>query len=460
MKSLSLQIKLHLIISLLLIGLLLSWAGSVIKNAREDVLAEVESTTNLVIHLLDAEVVHYMTDYGWLNRGADGKTNIFRLEELTDIRHLQVDFFDVNGHLRESNHAARLQSDEDQPPKWFVQLLDISSVLSEPKRKSIILSGRFVGELVITPDPSYELKEIWEDTSGLLTIAGVFGISVLFFVNYAVRFTFKPVKQIIHGLNQIERGDYKSRLPSFEQIELSEISEKFNKMATTLESSIRNNHHLTQQIIHLQEEERKKLARDLHDEIGQYLTAVHIDASAIVAANKLTAARESAQAISQITRQMMFTIQDLLARLRPTVLDELGLNLALAELIHHWRDRNRNILVASNIPNHTIQADESVNVTIYRILQECLTNISKHASATQVKIGIEEAEGSLSMFVEDNGRGFDTTIQRRGYGLAGMLERVEGLMGTMKIISFPDQGARIEVNFRTDESWKGQASWQ
>ncbi len=454
MKSLSLQFKLNLIITLLLLGLLLTWAVSVVKNAREDVLAEVDSSTNLVIHLLDAEIAHYMTDFGWLNNSENGQTNLFRLDELTNIRHLKVDFFDMNGRLRESNRSTRLEHTGEEPPAWFVRLLDISSVLNEPKRKNIILNGRFIGELVITPDPSFELREIWDDTSGLLAIVGLFGLSVLLFVYWTVRATFKPVKQIIYGLNQIERGEYQSRLPGFEQIELSEISDKFNSMASTLEQSIRNNHRLTQQIIHLQEEERKKLARDLHDEIGQYLTAVHVDASALVAAKKLSVARESAQAIAQITRQMMVTIQDILARLRPRVLDELGLSLALAELIHHWHDRNRGIMVVNAISNHLSQHDESVSVTVYRILQECLTNISKHAAATRVTIEVTEDEQGLSLMIEDDGRGFDTSVQSRGYGLAGMQERVEGLRGSMKISSAPGQGTRIEVRFHTTEGFQ------
>ncbi|QDC44655.1 ATP-binding protein [Methylophilus medardicus] len=457
MKSFSLQFKLNLIITLLLLGLLLTWAVSVIKNAREDVLAEVESTTNLVMHLLDAEIAHYMTDFAWLAHKQDGQINIFRLEELTNIRHLKVDFFDMRGQLRESNRSTRIVHTGEDPPKWFVSLLDISSVLNEPKRKHIALNGRAIGELVITPDPSFELREIWDDTSGLLAIVGLFGLSVLLFVYWTVRATFKPVKQIIHGLNQIERGEYQSRLPGFEQIELSEISDKFNSMASTLEQSIRNNHRLTQQIIHLQEEERKKLARDLHDEIGQYLTAVHVDASALVAAKKLSIARESAQAIAQITRQMMVTIQDILARLRPRVLDELGLSLALAELIHHWRDRNRGIMVVNAISNHLSPPDEAIAVTVYRILQECLTNISKHAAATRVTIEVNETPQGLYLMIADDGRGFDPRVQSRGYGLAGMQERVEGLMGAMQISSVPGQGTRIEVRFQTIQGFQEAA---
>lgn len=448
MKSLSLQLKLNLIFTVLFLGLLVTWALSVIANAREDVLAEVDSTTNLVMHLLDAEIAHYMSDYSWLSRGADGKINIFRLETLQNVRHLKIDFFDVNGHLRESNRSTKIEHEGADPPEWFVKWLDITSVLSEPKRKNIVLSGRLLGELVVTPDPSFELREIWSDTSDLLAMVAIFAICMLLFVYMTVRYTFKPVKQIIDGLNQVERGAYEARLPGFNQIELSEISDKFNSMASTLEQSIKNNHRLTQQIINLQEEERKKLARDLHDEIGQYLTAVHVDASAMVAAKKLSVARESAQAISQITRQMMVTIQDILARLRPRVLDELGLSLALAELIHHWRDRNRGIVVVNTIASQIRPLDETVSVTLYRILQECLTNISKHAKATRVTIDVKEIGQGLWMTVEDDGIGFDPSVHSRGYGLAGMQERVEGLMGTMQVISRHGQGTRIEVRFQ------------
>ncbi len=448
MKSLPLQLKLNLIITTLLLGLLGLWAMSVIANARKDVLAEVESTTNLVIHLLDAEIAHYTSDYGWLNRSSNSSSNIFRLESLQHVRHLKVDFYDINGKLRETNRVPGEISKAVQAPLWFVKLLDISSVLQKPRIKNIILNGRFIGELVITPDPSYELSEIWEDTAGILTVVALFGLGMLLCVFWTVRATFKPVQQIIAGLNEIEMGKYDSRLPLFTQIELSAIGNKFNSMASTLEQSIKSNHRLTQQIINLQEEERKRLARDLHDEIGQYLTAIHVDASAMMAAKKLTVARESAQAISQITRQMMFTIQDLLARLRPRVLDELGLGLALAELIHHWRARNRGMMVIHTINGNLVQVDEVLAVTVYRLIQECLTNISKHAEAKRVNIEIEETGGDLHLRVSDDGRGFDTQQISRGYGLAGMRERVEGLAGYLHVESQPNHGTRIHILFK------------
>lgn len=441
----SLQLKLNLMITTLLITLLAVSAYTIIHNAREDVRAEIESTSNLVLHLLDAEIIHYTSDFGWLNRGAEGKSSIFRLNALGNIRHLKIDFFDINGKLRESNHGQYQDKNLEAPPKWFVSAMDLSKLAIIEKRRNIVLNGRFLGELIITPDPSYELAEVWEDTVDLLSLVAFFFVLMNVFAFIAVRYTFKPVKQIVKGINQIEQGNYESRLPNFKQVELSEIGEKFNLMADALQESTMNNHRLTQQIINLQEDERKRLAQDIHDEIGQYLTAIHVDASAVMGTKKLSAAKESASAIANVTRQMMFTIHDLLQRLRPRVLDELGLSLALAELAHHWRERNSNIALIHNINNKLGDVDETVAVTAYRIMQECLTNISKHASARRLNIHVNSDAKNIYMEIEDDGNGFDQSLKTKGYGLAGMKERVQGLFGEMTVSSALGSGTKISV---------------
>ena len=441
----SLQLKLNLIITSLLIFLLAMSAYFVIENAREDVRAEVNSTANLVLHLLDAEIVHYTSDYGWLNRYSSGKISIFRLNTLGDIRHLKIDFYDSQGRLRETNLDAHELHLKKMPPAWFVKAMDISSIGNEVRRKSIMLNGRHLGDLVVTPDPSYEIIEVWEDTVGLLGLVGLFFVLMNVMAYIAVRYTFKPVKQILEALTQIEQGQFNSRLPNFKQVELQGIGQKFNAMADTLQSSTQNNHRLTQQIIRLQEDERKSLAQDIHDEIGQYLTAIHVDASAILGAKKMATAKESAGAISNITRQMMTTIHELLQRLRPRVLDELGLGLALAELIHSWRQRNRNITLIHNISSDLGQVDESVTITAYRVMQECLTNVSKHSKAKHLTIDVSQDIKNVYMKIEDDGLGFDAAENSNGYGLAGMKERVQGLFGSMTIQTSVGKGTKISI---------------
>lgn len=442
----SLQLKLNLMITGLLLSLLALSFYSITHNAREDVRAEIESTSNLVIHLLDAEIIHYSSDFGWLNRGAEGQTSIFRLKSLGNIRHLRIDFYDVNGRLRETNKNSYEAEEISHPPQWFIKAMDLSKLSVAETRKNIILNGRFLGELIITPDPSYEIAEVWDDTIGLLSLVAVFFVLMNLFAYMAVKYTFRPVKQIISALTHVEAGNFESRLPDFKQVELKDIGSKFNLMADTLQQSTENNHRLTQQIINLQEDERKRLAQDIHDEIGQYLTAIHVDASAISSAKKLESAKESAKAIGAVTRQMMYTIHDLLQRLRPRVLDELGLSLALAELAHHWRERNNNTILIHNITNTLGDVDETTAVTAYRIMQECLTNVSKHANARRLNIDIKHDKKNIYMEIEDDGNGFDVRQHSKGYGLAGMQERVQGLRGGMHIDSFAGRGTKISVS--------------
>lgn len=433
-----------MITSLLLLLLGVS-AYFIIQNAREDVRAEVSSTSNLVLHLLDAEIVHYTSDFGWINHESNGKASIFKLQSLGNIRHLKIDFYDIRGKLRESNRHGMGSQAIDTPPAWFVKAMDMSSLGVEEKRKNVVLNGRYLGDLVVTPDPSYEIAEVWDDTIGLLALVGAFFILMNLLAYWAVRYTFKPVQKIISALTQVEQGQYDIRLPKFKQIELQSIGDKFNAMADTLQQSTHNNHRLTQQIISLQEDERKSLARDIHDEIGQYLTAIHVDASAILSASKISSAKESAMAISNITRQMMDMVHELLQRLRPRVLDELGLGLALSEHIHHWRQRNRSVSIVQSVSGQLGEVDEAVAITAYRVVQECLTNITKHANARRLTINVSATEHKILIDIEDDGVGFDKSRMTNRYGLAGMRERVLGLMGSMEIETTPNAGTKIHI---------------
>jgi two-component system sensor histidine kinase UhpB len=442
----SLQLKLNLMITCLLLLLLSASAIFVVKNASEDVRAEVTSTANLALHLLDAEILHYSADYSWINNS--DKTSIFRLQSLENVRHLKIDFFDNNGVLRETNRKHDHQLAADAPPLWFTKAMGLSSISMQKQTRNIILSGRYVGELVVTPDPSYEIAEVWHDTIGLLSLVAIFFVVLNLLVYWAVKYTFRPVSRIIEALTLMEQGRAKIRLPVFNQFELKEIGNKFNVMADTLQKTMQNNHRLTQQIISLQEDERKNLARDIHDEIGQYLTAVNVDASAILNCKKLSSAKESAAAISSVARQMMDMVHEILQRLRPRVLDELGLGLALVELVQQWRQRYRHISISYNIDHDLGVADEVVSITAYRIMQECLTNIVKHANARRVSVNVMQDLQFIHLLIVDDGIGFDPATTTQGFGLAGMKERVQGLMGEMHIKSVINSGTTISAKLR------------
>jgi len=441
----SLKLRINLIITLMLAVVMLLGAWMMIDNAREDVRAEVDSTTVLALHLLDAEVLHYTSDYTWAN--ADNKNNpaIFRLQSLDNIRHLRIEFFDAFGRLRDSNRPVGVRGD-NSPPIWFEKLMGKVSSSLKATHRQVVVNHRVLGELVITPDPTYEIAEIWHDTLGLFSLGALFFLMVNGMVYWAVYRALRPFNKILSALMRLEHGDLKARLPLFSLPELSSISNKFNTMAQTLENSILNNHRLTHQIICLQEDERKNIARDLHDEIGQHLTAIHIDASAILKAKNITSVRASATAISSVARQMMDIVHDMLQRLRPAMLDELGLQASLHELLDNWRQRNRSINLSVCISSQLIHLDETIAIAAYRIIQECLTNIAKHANARLVTIKIETLAEQVKIYVKDDGHGFDSHRVSRGFGLAGMRERVDGLGGSFQLTTKPDGGVLIKIS--------------
>jgi two-component system sensor histidine kinase UhpB len=450
----NLKLRLNLIITLLLLVIIVMGAVSTIHNARQNVQAEIASTAVLAIHMLDAEVMLYSSGSGWASRAEIAETSIFHLAKLHNVRHLKIEFFNLEGKLIDSNaHNSRDQT--PVAPQWFVTLMDSVTDSMKPTRREVFKAGEVIGELVVTPDPLNEIDEVWEETQTMLVLLTFFIVIANILIYIAVNQALKPIDKIISALTAIEMGNLSSRLPKFTLPELSSISDKFNVMAETLEKSTADNHNLTQQIIHLQEDERKNLARELHDEIGQHLTAIHIDASAILNAKTTESAHESAKAIDSVTRQMMDIVHTMLQRLRPSGLDELGLKPALEELVSSWSHRQKGVHIDFNINGDFTSIDEVILLTIYRVIQECLTNISRHSQAKDVVINLEKEAPFIKLYVADNGVGFAEDHKTTGFGLAGMNERIDSLGGEVLISSEPNKGVAIVATIPYEISRRG-----
>lgn len=437
----SLKLLLNLLITALLLLVMMAGLVLMLGNARDDVRAEIDSTANLALHMLDTEIIYFSSGSA-VNAWPDSP---FRLNSLGHVRHLRIEFFDARGKLRDSNRTAETDF-KHAPPAWFMRVMTGVAPEGNPTRKPVFYMGRVIGELVVTPDASYEIKEIWNDTLGLIELVAVFFVLVNVMVYFAVGWALRPVDRILAALTELENGRLDTRLPTFRLPELARISTKFNGMVQTLQQSVGRVHELNRKIVCLQEDERRRLARDLHDEVGQCLTAIHVDATAVMSARRLPDTRQSAQAILKVTRQMMEMVHDMLQRLRPSVLDELGLQAALNDLVDVWQQRNRNVTCKANIGDELDgDMDESIAMAAYRIVQESLTNISRHASATNIELDVTKEQGVLLIRIGDDGRGFDAGATMSGYGLTGMRERVEGLGGEYLLDSLPGSGTRIKV---------------
>lgn len=214
---------------------------------------------------------------------------------------------------------------------------------------------------------------------------------------------------------------------------------------------LEGNRFLIHKSLAVQEEERRKLARELHDELGQCITAIQADAENIRDLSVSTEPRieTSASAIINVSSRIYDVVHSMMQRLRPSVLDDLGLVAALEEEVHAWQQRHPGIDCSFETEGRADSLGESVNISLYRIVQESLTNISKHAGASCISIRLvnrkTDGEHSVELTVEDNGRGMDPALRSRGLGLIGMRERVEALHGSLDICSSRGHGLSVRA---------------
>jgi glucose-6-phosphate-specific signal transduction histidine kinase len=211
------------------------------------------------------------------------------------------------------------------------------------------------------------------------------------------------------------------------------------------------NRELTRSLFTVQEEERKHLARELHDELGQWLTAIQAEAHVIcnIANSHAPKIYDSALAISNSAKEVHGVIRGMLRKLRPSMLDELGLADSLRELHFQWCSNHPDVVCEIKLNVPLDELGEEINVTIYRLVQESLSNIANHARALRVVVSFrretDSASGTefLSLQVEDDGRGFDVKQTPSGIGLLGMRERVIATGGEFYIDSMPGSGTKI-----------------
>ena len=429
----NLKLRLNLIITGLLVLVMLAGIGLSFNNARKNTLAEISSAQKSAMYLFDNAIIGAMPK-------STSKIDLsaLKLQQLSHMRHLKIQLIDSTGRLLDSNQATSGEKLSNHAPAWFARLLNSTMPQWQPKIKTLTINNQLLAKLVITPDPTYEYAEVWQQMTDLLVLQTLFFISVNLMIAWAIAQALKPTESILHTLNALEEGDLAARLPHFQLPEIARIGQKFNHMIEVLQKSTLQNHKLTQQLISLQEEERKSLARDLHDEFGQCLTAINIDASVILkqAKTKYPELLDSASAITKLSRHLVDLVSGLLQKLRPGVLDELGLIAALNDFVDTWKGRNEpvNCHFSINITENNLS--EATNLAIYRLVQEALTNISRHAKASIVIIEItiknQQQQTGVMIKIHDNGIGFNPS-NSDGFGLPGMRERVEGLGGTFNI---------------------------
>jgi signal transduction histidine kinase len=231
-----------------------------------------------------------------------------------------------------------------------------------------------------------------------------------------------------------------------------------------LEAALTDNRRLSQQYVRLQEAERKSLARELHDELGQYLNVIKLDAVAIRDGRLTdpTSLRAQAGAIVTNGNHIHTVLTSLIRQLRPVGLDELGLGAALEHCIDTWRPRLPDVRLNLELSGDFGDLTEAVTLTVYRVVQEGLNNVAKHAAAGQVTMRLERTPAGtgspdfVTVAIADDGVGADTQVPTQGLGLIGMRERVAALAGHLEVSSTPGSGFQLKARIPVEGSRNGE----
>lgn len=314
-----------------------------------------------------------------------------------------------------------------------------------------------LGAIKIGWDTTSLVNSVTRQTVILVIIGGI----ALGFMSVALSFTLRstvvrPLMKLAASARRIAAGAYGTRVEVRGQDEVGTVARSFNDMAQRiqerteqLQEMVKIRGQLLDRLISVQEEERRRIARELHDEIGQVLSAIMLDISRLtdVLPTEATLARERLERSRALVSQSLSELRRMIYDLRPEVLDQLGLVPALRSYVrNHLEDQN--IQVNLSIQGLKDRLPKQTEVTLFRVVQEAGTNILRHAGASQVDIELIATESAVTVTVTDNGKGFDvqTALQSTGsWGLRGLRERAAVINGQLTIESVKGQGTRLQM---------------
>ncbi|MBI5933084.1 MAG: HAMP domain-containing protein, partial [Chloroflexi bacterium] len=314
-----------------------------------------------------------------------------------------------------------------------------------------ILDGKVGTARIGLSDASMQLALSTLTAQFLLTIllVSMTGVLVAVFLTWILT---RPILFLVIATQEVAKGNFAPRVKRWANDEIGDLADAFNAMTEELahtdelrreREALRRQ--LLEKVITTQEDERRRIARELHDSTSQNLTSLIVGLRMMEAHCSQCAAQSKASDLREVASHTLDEVHDLSMRLRPRVLDDLGLAAAIERLSFEWQARHKipvdvEIRISERLPG-------DVETAVYRIVQEALTNIARHAHAKTASILIERRDDIIRAIIEDDGLGFDinTSHGERHLGLLGMRERAELLDGKLTIESSPEHGTSVFI---------------
>jgi two-component system, NarL family, sensor histidine kinase UhpB len=427
-----------------------------IINTRTATRLEIESSLEVAQRLVTATIKD-LSVQGRLDRLVE----LLPLE-LKHLRHVRILMKDPSGRLVLLSSQPNARDDDrfwSQPPSWFSRL--VRPKLADRAVKVVAADDRPV---VIVGEPADEIAEHWQNLR-LLALVWLALEAIILGVLYVVLGRIlDPLQTLSQGMINLEDGDYATRLRLPNVKELAIITGRFNKLAQALGIARDENARLSNRLVAVQEEERREIANELHDEAGPCLFGIAANASSVKSLAdglSLVDIGERAEEILSITERLKLMNRTLLKKLRPASHGHVALTDLITELISGFERRHPDTCVVANIGKLANSYGEAIDLTLYRCVQEGMTNAIRHGKAPRLTIDLFEESASrkgptkLRLALTDNGRGMVSKTPR-GFGLTTMVERVRLLGGACEIESELNVGTTLRIEI----PWRGKGLTQ
>lgn len=401
----------------LLLGSLLAMTTLIqLYSLRSDIRAEVDASARLVDVLAAAG-----------SAGAGDAADVRALLAGAGLRHLSI------------------RTADEPPPQRAANPLPAWLGFAPPDRgeRAIRIGGRL---LYIAPNPESEIGERLHDTVQIWITLLFFSGTTLALTWWCADRALSPVRALEAGLHRLARGEPDPALPAFALREFCRVADAIAHLARTLADARAAQHALARQLITVQEDERRVLARELHDDMGQTLTALNVTATHLARhANVLTraAVAECAADLRREIRTCGEQLRAMLKTLRPHGLHAAGLAQTLRELVLGWRARHTDIDFELDLPTQLPDVGELLSLTVYRVVQEAVTNVVRHSGASLCVVRLAVRTGGLVLEVRDDGRGLPRDGATWHGGLLGITERIGMAGGQLRLVAGPAGGLRL-----------------
>ena len=349
-------------------------------------------------------------------------------------------------------------------PIWYAAL-----VRPPATERAIELDG---ARLVLTTNPTRAMLDGWDNLADILFSQFLLLLSADIVLFWLVGRWLAPLERIERGLREIEQGDHHVRLPPLQGKEAGEMGRAFNRMAQAVEDNIQVRQASAEaqarldaqreftMLLHARiEEERAAIARELHDELGQSLTAIRSIAKSMmqhpdVAGGPL---ERHAKMLFDTAGMTSDAMRRLIPRLRPIQLEGMGLIDAIRDLLTETQQNHPEVRFELSVAKDGLPPlDDQLELSAYRIVQEAVTNIIRHSGASRAMVAIGVEDAALKITIADNGKGADS-LQREGhYGVRGMQERAAAFSGDIVFGSGAEGGLAVRVSLPLKVSHEGQ----